>query len=76
MAGNWMILDPINWWPFERTFFPFVTVHLSMWSPTAPIGSVDSLASVSESLGYFWRILAPEKCDMRTPFTAGRGFYS
>jgi len=39
--------------PFETTFFPFIAVHLSMWSHAVPIGSVDSLASVSKSPRYF-----------------------
>jgi len=71
-----MILDLITWWPFETAFFSFVKVHLSMWSPTVPIGLVDSLDSISGTPGYFWRNLAPEQYYMKTPFTIGRGFYS
>jgi len=71
-----MILTLITWWPFEMTFFPFIKVHLSMWSPTALIGSIDSSTSVRESTGYFWRILAPEQYYMRAPFATRRGFYS
>jgi len=38
------------WWPFEMTFFPFIKVYLSMWSPAAPIGSVDSCQWIPEVL--------------------------
>jgi len=76
MTESWMTQDPIIWRLFETTFFPFVVVLLSMWSLTAPIGLVNSLASANEFSGYFWRILAPEQCYMRTPFTTGEGSYS
>jgi len=58
-------------------FLPVRQVHLSMWSPTASIGSVNSSNSVNVSLGHFLRVLAPEQCYyIRMSFTNGRGFYS
>jgi len=62
-----MMLDPITWWPIEMNFFPSVVVHLSMWSPAAPIGSVDNLGYAIGSPRCFWRILTPEQCHIRMP---------
>ena len=40
-------------------FLP-VAMHLSISSPTSPVGIAGCLASVSESPGYFWGIFASE----------------
>jgi len=61
---------------FRDDFLPSVVVHLSMWTPTALIGSIDSSGSASGSPSCSWMILAPKQYHMRIPFTTGRGSYS